>query len=311
MKYLNHFKLFENKKLTEYDDIMGKLLHLYGSIPLEKEKASIVIGKIVLNSKEKYYRLGDDVNIAYEADHDKVRFKDYFDSLLKSKDSRGHNFEGTIAGLYGGKLMERGEKWDLEIEGKTWSVKFIDNPSKAPEIGSFNKSMIDAKIENEVIEAGGLTNLFRSDNLDLKSKAFDVISSGITGGWIIAHPGTSKSGRNINIVMNIVSVELMRDLFVNKGMSVAPKAGIKSKFTLALSAKYKSNGGFMSSIIRIPILGLNELRTISASNTELEWSQNVFGKYGSKIRTDVLRYIKNNPDEIANKLIKFKDFKLE
>jgi len=52
MKYLNDFKLFENRKLTEYDDIMGKLLHLYGSIPLEKEKASIVIGKIVLNSKE-------------------------------------------------------------------------------------------------------------------------------------------------------------------------------------------------------------------------------------------------------------------
>jgi hypothetical protein len=316
MNYINNFHLFESRKLNEYDSIMGKLLHLYGSISLEKEKASIIINKIVLNSRGKYFRLGEDVNIRHEADHDKVRFKDYFDSLLKSKDSRGHNFEGTIAGLYGGDLSQRGEKWDITIEEKTWSVKFVDNSSKAPEIGSFNKSIIDASklnypnLENDIIEMGGLTTLFRSDNKELKNKVFEVISNGITGGWILSYPEKSKHGRNFKIVMNIVPVDVMRDLFVNKKMSVAPKAGIKSKFTLALSSKYKKEPSVITSSIRIPILTLSELKSIAYSDKELQWSIDVFGKYGPKIRTDVLRHIKNNADDISDRLKRFKDFKL-
>ena len=81
MKFLKNFQLFESKrkKLSEYDDLMGRLLHLYGSIPLEKEKDSVVISKIIFNTIGKYYRLGEDVNITHQADHDKVRIKDYFD----------------------------------------------------------------------------------------------------------------------------------------------------------------------------------------------------------------------------------------
>lgn len=327
MKFLKGFKLFEkvdtNIKLDTYDYLMGKLLHVYGSIPLQKEKARIVISKIIYNTHGKYYNLGDDVNIRHQADHDKVRFKDYFDSLLDSKDSRGHNFEGTLAGLFNGKLSKRGEKWDITIDEKTWSVKFIDNPAKAPEIGSFNKIILNASEEpkegdrlslyypnlhDDIIEEGGLTILFRSNNTELKEKAFNVISHGITGGWIIAYPVKSKTASNINIQMNIISVEQMRKMFVEKGMSVSPKAGIKSYFTLALSARFKYEPNIIKSVIKIPVLSLSEIRRISRTNMEDEWSQNVFGEYGYKIRPDVLRYIKNNSDEIANRLIKFKYF---
>lgn len=324
MKFLKDFQIFERKKLDEYDDLMGRLLHLYGSIPLEKEKASVVISKIVFNTIGKYYKLGDDVNIRHQADHDKVRFKDYFDSLLKSKDSRGHNFEGTLAGLYDGDLSERGEKWDITIEGKTWSVKFIDNPAKAPEIGSFNKVILDASkqpkegdrlslyypnLHNDIMEEGGLTKLFRSDNRELKEKAFNVISHGITGGWIIAYPIKSSKNDNINIQLNIIKVDEMKEMLVDKKMSVAPKAGIKSKFTLALSAKFKYNKDITKSIIKIPILPLSKLKEIARSNNEIEWAEDIFGpKYGSKIRPDVLRYIKNNSEDIGNKLLSYKKF---
>lgn len=315
MKFLKGFKLFENIdtniKLNPYDDLMGKLLHVYGSIPLQKEKARVVISKIIYNTNGKYYNLGDDVNIRHQADHDKVRFKDYFDSLLFSKDSRGHNFEGTLAGLFNGELSQRGEKWDIIIDEKTWSVKFMDNPSKAPEIGSFHKIIKDAGIEEEIIEEGGLTRLFKSNNRELKLKSFNIIANGITGGWIIAYPVKLQKGRNINIEMNIISVEQMKKMFVEKGMSVAPKAGMKSYFTLALSARFKAEPDIIKSMIKIPLLPLSELRRISRTNTEDEWSQNVFGEYGAKIRPDVLRYIKNNSDEIADRLTKFKEFNNE
>ena len=49
MKYLKYFKLFESVEIEidEYNDYMGKLLQLYGSFPVPKEKSSIVIKKII------------------------------------------------------------------------------------------------------------------------------------------------------------------------------------------------------------------------------------------------------------------------
>ena len=355
MKYLNGYRLFEAKKLNEYDNLMGKMLHLYGSIPLEKEKASIVIAKIIYGPTHgEYYRLGQDVDIKNQKDHDKVRFKDYFDSLLKSKDSRGHNFEGTIAGLYDGELAKRGEKWDLVIGGETWSLKFVDQASKAPEIGSFKKTIliydrkrlevyaeelglkkrIDYKastknqdllkklieldtdselegfylLEDKIVENGGLTYLFRSDKDDLKEIAFNVISEGITGGWIIAYPVKDDNGE-INIRQHIIDIDEMRDLFM-KGYSVSPKGGLKYHLKLALSSRFvhMSDYHVVSNII-IPKLRLSELRRISRNSTEDTWAENVFGEYGSKIRPDVLRYIKGDSENISKRLITFNNFR--
>jgi len=310
MKYLSKYSLFESKddiedRIKEEEEIMGRLLHLYGSIPLPKEKASVVIKKIIQSSGISF-QFGIDINIRRSAKHphDKVRFKDYFDSLIKDKDSRGHNFEGTLCGLFDGELSRRGEKWDLTIDGLTWSVKFIDNPSKAPEIGSFNNIIFntDADLYYHVQEVG-LTDLFKSNEDDYKNKAFDIVSQGITGGWIIAYAIGSE------IVMNIIDVDTMRNILVNKGMTVSPKGGKKSKFSLALSAKFKDMDGVRKSTITFPQLTLEELRKIYKSDTENEWANSVFGNIATKIRPDVLRSIKSRPEEIASNLIKFKNFK--
>lgn len=305
MNFVKSFKLFESR-LTEYDTLMGQMLHLYGSIPLPKEKSSVVIRNIVLNTNKKFYKLGEDVNISHTAPHDKVRFKDYFDSLLKSKDSRGFNFEGTLAGLFDGKLSSRGAKWDITIDNKTWSVKFVDLPSKAPEIGSFRAALEENNLIYQVDDAEGLTKLFKGSDTNLKNQAFSVVSRGITGGWIIAYPIKTKNG--YNIVINIIDLATMKDLLVNRGLSVSPKAGLKSKYTLALSAKYKGHPNVIKSTIIVPRLKLEELRKLNRSSDENEWANSVFGDLGSKIRPDVLRYIRNNPEEVANRLLKFKEF---
>lgn len=317
MNKIKSFKIFEEAKLNKYDELMGKLLHLYGSIPLPKQKASVVISKIIYNTNNgKYYKLGDDVNIKHQLPHDKVRFKDYFDSLIKSKDSRGHNYEGTVAALYNGELSTRGEKWDLVIDNKTWSVKFIDKPSKAPEIGSFKKVIKENNLDNIVSVMGGLTRLFRNkEEIELKSKVFDILTKEITGGWIIAYPSKVKKSQvtekkkegDLVIKQHIISVSEMKEMFMD-GMSVAPKGGFKSYYSLALSAKFKIKKHTVCDII-IPKLDINELRNIAKSHSEVRWSEDIFGEIGRKIRPDVIRHIKSNSKEIGKKLISYKDFK--
>jgi hypothetical protein len=289
----------------EEEQLMGKLLHLYGSIPLPKEKASIVIKKII-DGIGKNFIFGDDLDIEKDVvkyPHDKVRFKDYFDSLINDKDSRGHNFEGTLCGLFNGKLSKRGEKWDIILNDLTWSIKFIDIPSKAPEIGSFNKALEDKNYKYQVEDVGGLTRLFReSENQELKEKVFDVISSGITGGWIISYAVGNS------IIMNIVDVETMKKILIDKRMTAAPKGGLKSMYSLAISAKFKNVEGVKVSKIKFPKISLEELREIYKSDTEDKWAQEVFGNISSKIRPDVIRNIRKNSEVIGKNLLKYKDF---
>jgi hypothetical protein len=314
MRYLSKYKFFESKddiieaRIKEEDQLMGKLLHLYGSIPLPKEKSSVVIKKIIEGSGIKPFIFGkDNINISRTAKyrHDKVRFKDYFDSLIRDKDSRGHNFEGTLCGLFGGELSTRGEKWDLILNGLTWSVKFIDNPSKAPEIGSFRNAISNYGIDlfDQVANSGGLTQLFKTGEADIKEKLFNIVTNGITGGWIVAH----AIGRSI--VMNIIDLDTMRRILLNEGMTVSPKGGKKSIYSLAISARFKNVDGVKVSKITFPQLTLEELRKIYKSDTENEWAYNVFGSISNKMRPDVLRDIKMRPEEIADNLIRFKDFK--
>lgn len=292
-------------RLEEEEQLMGKLLHLYGSIPLPKEKSSIVIKKII-EGVGKNFTFGQDLDIERDIvkyPHDKVRFNDYFDSLINDKDSRGHNFEGTLCGLFNGELSKRGEKWDIILNNLTWSIKFIDNPSKAPEIGSFNKALNDKNYKYQVENEKGLTNLFRkSEDQELKENVFDVISSGITGGWIISY----AIGRTI--IMNIVDVETMKKILIDKKMTAAPKGGLKSIYSLAISAKFKNVEGVKISKIKFPNISLEELREIYKSDTENEWAQEVFGDISSKIRPDVIRNIRKNSEVIGRKLLKYKDF---
>lgn len=315
MIYLKDFKIFENSsrssrssKTLSKEEIMGRLLHVYGSIPLFKQKAYIVIKKMLWKNpfrpKYPFFNLGEDVDLNGSAPHDKVRFIDYFDSLLSSKETRGHNFEGTIAGLFNGTLSKPGEKWDVVIENKTWSVKFVDESWKAPEIGKYKDSIKVNNLTREIEQYKGITNLFKVHDDDyaeeLKNEVwFNVILPGITGGWLIAYPYKG------NIIVNIIDIPTMKEILFS-GYTVSPKAGLADFFSLALGAKYKQLTKKFT--IHIPKMDIKELKDIYLNKIEDKWSQNIFGKYSNKIRPDVLRYIKANQEEIANKLLNFKDF---
>jgi len=247
MKYLESFKLFESRNSGEYNNYMGRLLHLYGSIPVPKEKSSVVINKIIYNSTGKLFELGENVDISFYKLHDRIRFSDYFDSLLEDKDVRGHNFEGLVAGLFGGVLSTRGAKWDLTINGLKYSVKFVDHKSKAPEIGRY-KALIQSnrELDYKVMEAKGITRVFKSTDTSLKSEVWNLVSRDIDG-WILAYPDNIENPTNI--VINKIDKSQMFEV-LNSGLVVSPKGGYSDYYSLALSSKYVTRGVFTKSVVR-------------------------------------------------------------
>ena len=318
MNYIDNFKVFEQDKSKEYSeseqyhDIMGKLLRLYGSIPLPKEKANDAISKI-LKSTTGPYKLGEDIIIENQLDRNKIRFVDYFDSLIKSKSTRGDNYEGALCGLHDGKLTNIGAKWDMDIDGKAWSVKFFRSRGEKIELGSYKEEISkDLKLKEKVDSLGGLTRVFKTDDTELKEKIFDIVSEGITGGWIIAYPFVSNTEQkkyigNAIISQYILTTEQMKEELL---AGTSPKSGtnnVNSRYKLALSSKYIKRKNYTVSNIVVPKLNLHDLKKIYEANKE--WGENVFGSdYGSKIRPDVLAYIRNNSKDISDRLIKFSDF---
>jgi len=305
MKFLKSFEetLYKKHRPSEMsrEELLGHILHLYGSIPLYKQKSQTVLKKILYG---KFPVFGEDVHLDHKNSHDKVRFVDYFDSLLNAKEVRGHNFEGFIAGLYDGELSKPGEKYDITIDGKTWSLKFVDNPSKAPEIGSFLAPIIENGLQATVKEKQGLTKIFQSKNNDLKKQLFDIVSKGITGGWLIAYP--MKTKKEFYIQIHIIDLVDMENLLM-QGYSTSPKGGLKSLYSLALSARYKTFEDVKNYKIIIPEISDDELREIYISDNEEIWGTEVFGKKTYKIRPDVLKYIKKNSKDIGKKLMDFEE----
>ncbi len=129
----------------------------------------------------------------------------------------------------------------------------------------------------------------------LKEEIWDsVISHDITGGWLIGYPYKG------DIVMHMISLDSMKELLFS-GYTASPKGGLISFYSLALSSRYKNISKEYK--IKIPKLNLKELKELYLNKEENEWSKDIFGSYSNRIRPDVLRYIRENEENIANKLL--------
>jgi hypothetical protein len=306
-------KLFESFQdneesifLEEKNRLMGELLHLYGSIPVPKEKSSEVIKKIVIDTDGEFFKLGENIKPGSRKPHDKVRFADYFDSLLSSKDIRGHNFEGCLAGLYGGELNKRGGRWDITINDRNYSVKFVDGPGERVQLGSYKSYLTE--YQDQIESLGGIGKLFRIRNNKLKRKVWSKIVGSTTeniseiNGWIIAYP-VGITGNWSSIVCHLIDFDTMTNMVLKEDMTVAPKQGWSDYYSLAISSQFKNKG--IKFEIEVPIMNLEELRLISLMDYEQKFSKKVFGEVSRKIRPDVLRYIIKNKDKIIKKMSEF------
>lgn len=291
MRKIATFKIFESSNELK-DKLMGDILHLYSSIPVPKEKSSSVIKRIILNSDKKLYKLDQDIDLQYRSIHDRVRFSDYFDSLLNNKDIRGHNFEGFLCGVYGGVLNTRGGKYDITVGNKNLSVKFYDSEDERIVLGSYKSILQDYK--EQIDEYGGVGKIFQSDDELLKEEIWEIISEDVDG-WLIAYPKGNE------IFIHHFTTDQMAK-FVLSGNTVAPKGGWEGKYSLAISSTYTEVDYQTISKIRLPSVTIDDLVKLAKNSDEIEFSQHVFGDMGKKIRPDVIRYIMNNKKTIIKRL---------
>ncbi len=321
MKYLLSYKLYEasggvnHLKDRTREEKIGALLHLYGSIPVSKEKAAVVISKIVYSNKGgEYFKLSDKYIIpGANKLHDQLRFADYFDSLLTSKDTRGHNFEGLIAGLFGGSLTKRGSRSDVTIDDTEWSVKFVNNKSESPVLGSikasldrqqkmvdkFNKGKRTGKKVSLLQRIGsrGVVDVFKSNDESLKDEVFKLAFRG-TNGFIIGYPDRNSNGDDI-IILNILSTEQMKEIVCNGGV-VNPKNST-DMWSLRIASSYRRKT--INQIeIDVPIITNEELDELIATK-DTEWAKDVFGwDIARRMRPDVVQDIRKNKAKILHNL---------
>lgn len=302
MKYINSYKIFESflileeiKQLSTREEKIGALLHLYGSIPVSKEKASVVISKIIKSSRpEGFFDLYDTTHaiMPWNRLHDKLRFADYFDSLLSSKDIRGHNFEGLVAGLFGGDLTQRGSRADVTIGDTSWSVKFLNSGTESPVLGSVKSSLtprLQSRVENEY---DSIYDLFMGDDFRLKSNVFNAAFSGVTG-FIIAYPNST----NTEIHLNIVQFETMRDVVCGGGVAKPKNKG--DFWSLRVNRSYKMEEPM---VISIPTISDSEISTL-LNRPNQRWAEMVFGpEIARKMRPDVVQDIMSNSKEISSRM---------
>lgn len=306
MRYISSYNKFnlliESKELSR-DEKIGTLLHLYSGIPVAKEKAKVVISKIIKGSRpEGFFNLYDTRKaiMPWKRLHDKMRFADYFDSLLSSKDIRGHNFEGLVAGLFGGELTNRGERADVVIDGKRWSVKFINGSSESPVLGSIKSNLSDSLVELIEGEYGSVYNLFKSSDMVNKRKVFNVAFNGIDG-FIIAYPNSIIPSECTEIHLHIIKKKDMCSIVCNGGVNRPKSSG--DNWSLRLSTSYKMDDPMVITVPKISDKEIDEL----LGEPNRKWADMVFGKKISRrIRPDVIDDIMINSDEISNRLNRFK-----
>ena len=152
MKYLVKYKLFESKLESEptIDEVRSRIFRFYAAIPTVRSKASLVIQKIITEYGISYDIFKDKTidlksiggsEDTKENKHVKLRnglrFQDYITKLLGETDNteddssdkatRGFDFEGLIAGFFGGKFSNNpSSTYDIENNDKKFSIKFSE-----------------------------------------------------------------------------------------------------------------------------------------------------------------------------------------
>lgn len=311
MKFILPYKLFENTNSNyddwdslSFDEKKSKLFAIYPAIPLEKRAAAEAIRKIRMSEKEEVSKLEDNhINFPDKKPIDKLRWNQYFNSLIASKEIRGHNFEGLIAGLYDGKFTIPGQRGDLIIEEKAVSVKSLNDETQSPVLGSVYNSLS----EDQLTQLGdrSIHELFKNpkkDEEELRKSIWDVSFGGenIVDYFLIAYfiePSVKSSG---TIFIYIFSNEEMYE-FVNsgKGLNAPKNKGQIYQFRISSTYKAFKQRPITIKIPRIRERDLDKIWNVTSRN----WAKYVFGKdISKKMRTDTIEDIIDDKEDISKRM---------
>ena len=286
---------------------LGVQMSSLGPIPKAKKQAAEVIKRIFNSSNQEFYKPGDDISLGKDLNttKDKIRFFEYGKSFQAEKEGRGFNFEGMLAGLFNGIPIVSKAKEDIIVDGIPYSVKSSEPDS------SFDSGTLIYGFRNELqdMEENGVDTTGIKTPYDLlKKEGEEYLRFKIA---MLTSMFTSSDGTPIHWIFSIIhpnyieytvwtTEELINELVSNPdiiGVGRSPRTDVRMKSRFLMQNP---------NIIQFPTFTSNELKKLRYDkNRGLKTDKiaELFGKYKTKVRYDVLEYIRKNPQTFLKRVV--------
>ena len=286
---------------------LGMQMSSLGPIPKTKKQAAEVIKRIFNSSKQPFYGVGE--NISLDSDlkklKDKIRFFEYGKSFHSEKEGRGFNFEGMLAGLFNGTPVVSKAKEDIIVGGIPYSVKSAE-PGSSFDSGTliygFKNELVDMK--NSGVDTTGINTPY--DLLKKEEEEYTRFKIAMLTSMF-----TSSDGTPIEWIFSIIypnyieytvwsTDDLINELVTNPGMigvGRSPRTDVRMKSRFLMQNP---------SIIQFPSFTANELKKLRYNKDrglKVDKIAELFGKYKTKVRYDVLQYIRKNPQTFLKRIV--------
>ena len=266
--------------------------HLLAPIPINRTTASEVI-KRILNSENKKYIFGQDVNLNELSLVNRLRFGVYLDDLLGETATRGHNFEGFMAGIFDGNLPKDTNYWfDYRINGVgAIEQKFLRSSSESPQLKTYSNF-----IKKHPQYRGLLEQPNSPENLKEKIKMLNEPEFLVD--YYVFSTKKVNAGTGYNIENYVITKEEMIQILLNPENIKAPK--VKGQTALRISYTKLGNVDFT---ITTPRYNPSELNELLKLNEKEQAVLRAFGKHSDHIRPDVIKDITKILPEFIELLI--------
>lgn len=299
--------MLQEQKDNNLDYELGVQMSSLGPIPKAKKQAAEVIKRIFNSSKQEFYKPGDNIYLGKDLNtiKDKVRFFEYGKSFQAEKEGRGFNFEGMLAGLFNGTPIVSKAKEDIIVGGVPYSVKSAEPGS------SFDSGTLIYGFRNELddMESNGVDTTGIKTPYDLLKKEGEEYIRFKIG--MLASMFTSSNGTAIDWIFSIIhpnyieytvwsTEDLINELVSNPtmiGVGRSPRTDVRMKSRFLMKNP---------NIIQFPTFTYNELKKLRYDKDrglKTDKIAELFGKYKTKVRYDVLQYIRKNPQTFLKRVV--------
>jgi hypothetical protein len=270
--------------------------YLYNPIPVVKQEASEVIQRI-LRTHDLSFEFGKDADLNQLDTVNKMRMKDYINRIVKYKEIRGHAIEGLMCGLYNGNLnTTQSGSWDYSVAPGTVEQKYIEDEGESPVIGGYKQVLTSLgpevnAIVKSVTENYNETNIFLINDEDLTDIKRNVLAGMVADVVCIS---TKKLDR---IRSYYFTKENFIQIFSDANNCSAPKQ--KGGNQLRVKSSAVRSQGITFDII-IPKISQKEYDDFLNVDQEEQAVAQIFGPFSTKIRPDILKWIKNNKEQFKD-----------
>ena len=299
--------VLQEQKDNNLDYELGVQMSSLGPIPKAKKQAAEVIKRIFNSSKQEFYKPGDNISLGddLKTTKDKIRFFEYGKSFQAEKEGRGFNFEGMLAGLFNGTPIVSKAKEDIVVDDIPYSVKSSEPGS------SFDSGTLIYGFRNELddMESNGIDTTGIKTPYDLLKKEGEEYIRFKIG--MLASMFTSSNGTPIDWIFSIIypnyieytvwsTEDLINELVSNPamiGVGRSPRTDVRMKSRFLMQNP---------NIIQFPTFTSNQLKKLRYDKDrglKTDKIAELFGKYKTKVRYDVLEYIRKNPQTFLKRVV--------